>query len=524
MKKTVKILACVLALVLLCLSGCGSEKQVSQEDLEALLNQASRQEEPAVEEPAAEEPEEPEEAAAEEPEEPAFEPKGKVEIEVDALPKEWTLTELGAAEDGQGTLTVRSDDLLVRYERDGDNKVRYYPVDHMGKTLSDQVFDDVEELLPEVYTVRAIQEGVNNTGLLLEDGEQLLDCEAAIIRCVYSTYTEQSERYLLVVYGTEETENEDEAFFYATESWFSIQPEEGDVFYKGYGKVYDLELRRFVPELTINNADKYALHAGGSLLSYEDEEGVTRLYNADGKELYKVEGYASLDLGDSFAVVDYSTVLDEQGEVLLKSEDYWNVLDGTGRFLVSNGYGDQKTKVMDYFGNLLFELPGDHRVNRDGGGYFCGSIGEDGALFDKDGNIVVQVEGISSPSYEGYGIWEFYSLDSEVKTVYYLANGTTVEADGRSAYELINELAEPPEGEQGILPWNAPEEPVTVPGSYPDRLTSALTLIGDREKTLIDCFGGNILLTGKSIEFANSRYIYVETDGGLTVYELQPAY
>ncbi|MBQ2061288.1 MAG: hypothetical protein II458_01260, partial [Oscillospiraceae bacterium] len=53
-------------------------------------------------------------------------------------------------------------------------------------------------------------------------------------------YRFEEERYLLVVYGTEETKNEDEAFFYATESWFSIQPEDGDVFYKGYAKVYDL--------------------------------------------------------------------------------------------------------------------------------------------------------------------------------------------------------------------------------------------------------------------------------------------
>ena len=524
MKKFKALLALCLALLLLCAAGCGNTNENLTEETEE-ESTAPVAFETVEKEEATEEEEDEEEEADEEPEAEVFVPKGSVTVEIDRLPAHWAIQELGLASDEEtGTLAVRSDDLLVRYEKDEDGTIHYYPVDHMGKMLTEDSYADVEELMPGLYTVQAFGEGVNNTGLLTEDGEMLIDCEAAIIslmRCDYSR--DYSERFLVVVYGLEETENQDEAFFRATKSMFSLTPQEGDVFYTGYAKVYDLEKHAFIPGLTINNGDKYATSAGGSCFSYRDENGVTTLYNAEGTSLFS-ESNAALELGDGFALLNYQTVIDDQGDVLFQSENYLNILSGSGRFLLNSGYGEDEAVVYDYFGNQMFSVPGDVRVSSDGGGLFCCSDDNDGMLYDVQGNLVVRVENIGTPSYEGKGIWLFYSLNDEVSSVYYLANGTTVTPDDKSAYMLVNKLSDAPEGSISIAPWNAPEEPVTLNCSYDSTLCDALTLCRGDESNLVECFGGSILLNEKNIDFADGSYLYVKTDDGLVVYELIEEY
>lgn len=531
MKKNKAILAFCLVLLLLCATGCGSERKNAPEEETALAS-----EEPAATQTDNDEAEAEEESMAapveteaveesKEDAEESFVPKGAVSMEIDRLPAHWSIQELGlAVNEGEGSLAVRSDGLLVRYERDEDGTIRYYPVDHMGKRLTEDSYADVEELLPGLYTVQAFGEGVNNTGLLTEEGEMLIDCEAAIINGILNDYSSEfSQRFLLVVYGLEETENQDEAFFRATKSVFSFTPQEGDVFYTGYAKVYDLEKRAFVPDLTIHNSDRFSTRAGSNCFSYKDESGVTTLYGAEGKALFSKEN-AMISLGDGFALLDYHTVIDDQGEVLFESKDYLNLISGSGRFLLKSGYGDDGTVVYDYFGNRLFSLPGSVRVSSDGGGLFCCTDANGGMLYDMQGQQIVRVENIGAPSYEGYGIWLFYSLNDEVSSVYYLANGSTVEPTGKSSYALINRLEDAPEGSISIAPWNAPEEPITLNCSYDSVLCDALTLCYGDENVLLECFGGEILLKDQRVELGNDHYLYAQTADGLMVYELVEEY
>lgn len=456
------------------------------------------------------------------PTEPAYVPSEKLEIVYDKVPTKWTLTELGPVSDGEATLTTRSDDLLVRYERDENDQVRYIPVDHMGKALTDVRYGYVEQLTSDLFIVSAVVDDVNNNGLMTETGELLIPCETAIIKPVSCAYdSDDSSRFLLVVYATEETTNEAEAFFYSSNSFFSIRPEEGDKFYKGYGKIYDTEKRQFVPELTITNPDRYDTQCGGAniYITTVDDENI--VYNADGKEVFSSSDSSYLQMGSAFYIVDYQDVYDPDGNLMYHSDDTLQLINGSGQFLMVRNYTQEGVTVTDFYGNPLFTTQEVSTFSSEANGYFSSSVSsEKGILFNAEGEIVASVDGAYTPAYEGFGIWRFSFSDSEKNANYYLVNGATVVSSERSAYNLVNELKE--EGSEGksFFPWNNPTEKITVDCSYFTTVCPGLFIANGKTKALVDCFSGETLLTADRLSFANEKYIYATVDGVTTVYEL----
>ena len=310
--------------------------------------------------------------------EPPFVPQGKVELVSEPMPAGYTLKELGPVADGEGTLTFRSDDLLVRYEKDENGNTLYLPVDHMGKQISNERYGYFEELLPGLFLVSSLEDSVNNTGLMNEDGEMLIPCECAIITdCTMENTDGAKSQFLRVIYATEETENEDEAFFFASNAYFSLHPEEGDKLYKGYAKIYDLENKCFVPELTITNPNKFDTSFGGGLIYVQTEDDEKLLYNAAGRELFKSSDYVGIDIGDGFYVIDYTQVFDTDGNLLFErgDDDSLQIIRGSARFLSCYNYDAKLLSVYDYYGNKLFELAeGPNVMSAEANGCFAASV------------------------------------------------------------------------------------------------------------------------------------------------------
>lgn len=437
--------------------------------------------------------------------------KGHVEVEPNVLPEKWTLEQCAQFPKENNFYFVSN--VLHRYSKADDDTDLLSPVSPSGADIVSFPSTGAELVVPGVYSVRAYADGINTTGLYTDDGTELIPCEAAIITPLLFQWTDEAEKYtrfLYVIYGTEQTENENEAFFYATTKMFAIAPQDGDTFYKGYARIYDLETRKFVPDLTITNSDSSAARPGGSIFKYEDEKHKTYVYNTDGKIVYETE--ASVEMGNGYFVVEYKNVYDENGELLFKSDNYLNVVKGSGLFLKD---GDT---VRDMYGNKMFDIPEDIYISCESGGLFAvsNSNSKSCALYDVSGNAVYSAELDSYPSYKGNGIWEFYVSGAEHMT-YYLLNGKTVTSLDKSAYNLVLKSSD----SKQLAPWNTPDKIVGITGSV--STTPIDTLMVERIESvdhLIDCFTGEELVSAQNITVTKDGYVYAAQDDVMTVYKL----
>lgn len=455
--------------------------------------------------------------------EPAFVPKGKVEIESIQVPSAYTLKELGPLAEGEGKLYFQTR-FLYRYEKAEDDTKLLIPVDHMGKAISSERYGNIGFLNSNLLIVSSFEETINNSGLLSESGEMLIPCEAAIIRELQpsNSFDDAPVRFLMVIYGTEKTDKKEEAFFYATDAWFSIAPEEGDQYYKGYGKIYDLEQQRFVPELTITNPNKLKTSVCGSLIYTETPEGTAYVYNANGKEVFKYDGYVNLSLGNDFYLLDSKEVYDSEGELLYKLSgfDRMDVIKGSARFLGRYNSETKNETVCDYFGNELFDLgEGISFVSSEAGGLFACQQGDTAILYNAQGEVVFSQENSGGfPAYRGCGIWEIYAKDTDGDSTFFLTNGKTASGK-RYLNNLINEVKEEQSGVFSFYPWNNPTEKVTYEWTYVSRAGMGLVFSSYKPFQLVDTFSGELLLEAEEIKYIDG-YIYAKIDGVYQVFEL----
>ena len=442
--------------------------------------------------------------------------------EVSKLPARWTLQELGAVDNSGKDLYFYKDNVF-RYVRESADSTYLIATDPMGNPISEEKYGNVSCLMPSVYAVSLLSDDINSTGILLENGEQALPCEAAIIRTLNESFNSDliSTRYLYLIYGTETTTDKSEAFFYTTSAMISLTPSEGDTLYKGYGKVYDLQERRIVPDLMITNSSTSAVKTAGNLIVCTNEDYSYSVYNSNGELLFSGSG---VDVGNDFFIVDYKTVMDVNGDTLYTSDAYLQIIKGTGNYMYSSDYKTSLLTVYDKNGAVLFEISDDYSVSRDEGGYFQAKKDSAGYLLDAEGKEVFKVEDSSYPSYEGYGIWEISPNDSELPSVYYLADGRNGNCGQRYLHDLVNEVKNETSGVHTYRFWNDPETDVNIEGSYIEGLTSAILYVHGKPGKLIDCFSGETLLTADDFEFVKGGYVYAKTGNDYTVYKLELGY
>lgn len=518
MKKTICLLLSVL-LMLCVFSACGGEEPAkpastdAKPDTEATAGPETK---PATDAPATTEEPVVTTTEAPEPVKPAEPP------EMAKLPVGWSLTELGKADNSNRDLYFYRNSVF-RYQKDKDGVEFLTATDHMGNPISEQRYGNVSVVLPGVYAVSALSEDINCTGILLESGEELLPCEAAIINPIYESCNSdlKSERYVFVIYATEPTTNKDEAFFYATDAMISITPEEGDSLYKGYGMVFDLAEKRFVPDLKITNSSISSVKTGGNLISYTHEDYSRSIYNADGKLV--CEG-SSVEVGNDFVLVDYKTIQDAEGNVLYESDIGLNILKGSGNYLNASDYSKDTVRLIDRFGGLLFEVDDSYSIFEEAGGCFPARKDDSGCLLDAAGQELLRVDDCYSPDYAGYGIWEFTPNESSASSIYYLANGKSVTAAQRYANHLLNEVKNETSGVSTFRFWNDPETDVDFKCSYASSLGEGLLYVHDKPCSLVDSFSGETLLTAEGFELVEDKYVFAKNGTEYTVYELTPEY
>ena len=95
--------------------------------------------------------------------------------------------------------------------------------DFKGNPVDDRPLMNMEYLGWGLYSVTVQIEGdVNSTGLVDAEGEVLIPFNAAIIKFPNSHPNDVRPRYVLVLTGTEQTTNQDEALFFVTSRQFAI--------------------------------------------------------------------------------------------------------------------------------------------------------------------------------------------------------------------------------------------------------------------------------------------------------------
>lgn len=247
--------------------------------------------------------------------------------------------------------------------------------DFSGNPVDDRGLMNMEYLGWGLYSVTVQIDGeVNSTGLVnAESGEVLIPFDAAIIEFPRShTYAERP-RYVLVLTGTEQTENQNEALFFATDRQFAIMAQDGDVFYKGTLKIFDLETKQYVNGLEYpQGTDSDFAQVGDNILVDLGDKAV--IYSPDGKEVYTEKGSLYYNYKYMTDRIDSTNViLDANGSEVSKTDAILNVLDYNSEYFQQ--YKDSKYTVINAAGTPVLngewtyiygENQGRFRVKNDG--------------------------------------------------------------------------------------------------------------------------------------------------------------
>lgn len=324
--------------------------------------------------------------------------------------------------------TFRKAGILEQSEKDG--YAAYTVLDPYGEVLIDKLYDGYSDLKDDYFVVYDAEAYPNYRGLVKNDGTILLPCEAVGIREVSG-----GDRYLEIVFATEEVENEEDAYLYLTDRMFSFGgPEDEDVLYDGYSKVYDLQEERYVEGIEITNPAESLAQVGdniflssrkhelynpdGELLSDDPgnlQNGYFYTRDSDTKEysyydgdlnlLYTLDFYPSRIIGD-FDLLVINDQIEEDGDYFYwladtdgeRISDYYeHSISQYGDFLESYN-DDDYYEIMDLEGNVLVpfseEVTSTYELSF---GFLSFRKGEDNySLIYPDGKIV---ENISDSSF-----------------------------------------------------------------------------------------------------------------------------
>lgn len=330
---------------------------------------------------------------------PVMEETQQVEMEP-APDMKTVLTKVSEIKDPENKMRARQNGFVLQ-EGEG-----FTLLSVTGEALTGQPLTDYEYLGDGLYEVTADKEDVNRKGLVACTGEILIDCDAAGISRV-------GDRYVSVLYGTGMTDNEEEAYFYTTENSFSITYSEGDVMYKGYGKIYDLEQKRFVDNVEVTNPYRYAVTSCGDTFAVEDEEGVTRLYNENGQVLF--ETLRTVETGSGLYCVsgrsdEPTKIYDGKGTFVNELELDVDLIRGSEKYL-EVWTEDYLRQIADLKGNILSEEKYDIIYEENGGLFEVETEDGKDQLVCADGTVMAEA---GYYGYFGYGCYIVEKQNSEL--------------------------------------------------------------------------------------------------------------
>ena len=289
-------------------------------------------------------------------------------------------------------------------KEDGDS---YVFSDLNGNVVDDRHLVNVDSLGWGIYTisVETGEETVNSTALVTVEGETLVPAEAAFFEFPAYGSKDESPRYILAFYGTEVTDNEDEALFFVTERMVAISADEDDTLYKGVLKVYDLVNRRFVPGLEYEQGRDSSFYQVGDNL-YVDIDG-DKVYNPEGELVYEAEEYGfNATCRYMIAREDgLDVIMDAEGNKLFSTEESVSTISYDSDYFTL--YKDGKYQIINCSGEPAVEGT-YYTVYSEDNGRFRVKVNEDDekyALVASDGSVIAEGEDFYDADELGYYIY-----------------------------------------------------------------------------------------------------------------------
>ena len=475
------------------LFGCGGSGTAASDEPAATEETATEE---AAEEEAAEEPAE-EEAASE---------LGKAELKVASSDVHYELKEVGSFEADRRDVSFQYKGAIGF---DGDGNPQLLGID--GKPMLDgQAIKGIESWGSGLYLVGADLDDVNNCALVsLTDGT-LIEPSAATMS--YSTDDPADARFIEVVYATDETDDEDECFVYATDKMFSLSVEEGDTMYKGYAKVYDLKKHAFVDGVELDNGKRTALKDLGNAFVIEGKDGTYTMYSPKGKELWSSSDYPSFGK-KSIATSSSGTyqIIGGKGKALFTYDNYITPMSNTYNdlYMVSQ---DDKIVAIDHDGNVVLG-DGHDSIIGEYGGVFAVVDDEKTTLVDSAGKVLADdvQEYTTSGLIPGYVLYK----DSDDSYAICKSDGTQLKGLDGSVYDMVCYK----DNDYRVL---SDDSTLTLYGA--EALDKALVK-GHKDESastygVYDLFTGEALLdeSYESVGWAGG-YVFAFKDGSWTVYE-----
>lgn len=424
----------------------------------------------------------------------------------------YSLTQVGSIKDPDRDLSIQYDALL---RLDGKTGVM---LSYLGQDINKLVISGVEYLGNGAYVVQSTKKDVNCVGLISQDGELLIPDESCKISWPKSTYS-STDRYLIVTYITGETTNKDECFVYASDSFISFGPQDGDKMYTGYSRVYDLKNKKFVDNLKITNRDSYAMQPCGDNFFVTDENDISILYNDKGENIFQTARRIEVGNG-TFIVSDNGTyrVYDEDGNQTYTSNKGLYPVKGDGGYVYK--YENDRNVIMDRNGNQVGGMVVEAVYEEIDGVFKIKNSGKYG-LLGVDGTVILPCEKYDNVTHLGNFVYmSFVSGDNGY--LYTLINKGGIIVEGLSASSGIYELSIL-DGEKAFV-VNDKAYSLTLEDDYPQKLM--LGLIGSQSDSnglygLFDLFSGEQLLKYEYEVIKDAAgYIYAYKNGEWSVFQV----
>lgn len=267
-------------------------------------------------------------------------------------------------------------------------------LDLNGNPTAQRDYNKIEQIFPNGLCAVSIRDafGINMIGIVdSNSGEELVPCDAIEMQVL-------SDRFVILSYIDEITTGWD---YYG-----SFYRGDYKLYYTGYGKIYDLQERQFVPNVELTST-KYRVTTLQSVILIEtDEFSVKQVYHANGTFLGSyINLYASGHSGIALQVLSDGIQLYngnmEKLNFLPGSIYEYDTIPGSSNMLVkteSTDEGDQ-AYLIDLSGKQLSK---GHRAISAvyEGKYICHNIiNEDGIMLygitDFDGNEILAPEYLS---------------------------------------------------------------------------------------------------------------------------------
>ena len=384
------------------------------------------------------------------------------------------------------------------------------------------------------YLVYDYDNPPNYVGLVSEDLEVLIPCEAAIISEVSS-----SGRYLEVVYATEQTANREDAYLFAHPKEYMesgieipgmpIEPDPTDPLFTGYSVYYDLQERRFVPNIKKDITAGSVLQVGDNLYLYENWS----------RQLYSPRG----------ETIDFFTDVNEKGDFFtkyLEGENYeiydadLNFItsvpfrpnkicdDNASLFLTSVDPGDYEAgvKLVDRQGNEISDLRFANSLEMHGDLMYGHEYGHDDyyAVIKKDGEKIIDFQdGVEHVDRLKNDYLKVEFEDSTYGLVY--PNGDLVRIGDDDAE--VDDFIYAQETKNGYKVFVLQDQGFTLNidnAESLDGITEYLIEVRNKETDLCDLYsvldGRKILegYKGFNASVERSKYIYGTTEEGVDVF------